>query len=62
MTNHENLSKITGIEEPVHIEAVKMLLLRICNDYEHDLFKQNYSTYLSRYKAMVEWLNSEVDI
>lgn len=54
MTNHENLSKIAGIEEPVHIEAVKMLLLRICNDYKHDLFKQNYSTYLSRYKAMVE--------
>lgn len=60
MTNHENLSKITGREEPVHIEAVRMLLSQIYEDYEHDLFEQNYSNYLSRYEAVVELLNSEV--
>lgn len=60
MTNYDNLSKITGTEEPVHIEAVKMLLTQIHEDYERDLFERNYSTYLGRYKAMAEWLNSEI--
>lgn len=61
MTNHEKLAKITGIDEPVEIEALKMLLSRIWDDVETGLFEQNYDKYLAIYKAQVKWLNSEVD-
>lgn len=57
MTNHEKLLN----KEPVEIEAVKMLLARIYDDYERDLFEINYDKYPSLYKGMVEWLNSEVE-
>lgn len=57
MTNHEKLLN----KEPVEIEAVKMLLARIYDDYERDSFEINYDKYLSLYKGMVEWLNSEVE-
>lgn len=45
MTNHENLSKITGEEESVEVEAVKMLLAGILEDYEKGLFESNYPQY-----------------
>lgn len=61
MTNHENLSKITGEEESVEVEAVKMLLAGILEDYEKGYFESNYPQYFSKYKSMVEWLNSEVE-
>lgn len=54
MTNHENLSKITGEEESVEVEAVKMLLAGILEDYEKGLFESNYPQYFSKYKSMVE--------
>ena len=60
-TNHEKLSKITGGTDPVDVAAVKMLLGRIQEDYDRDLFGQNYEQYLPLYKAMKDWLNSEVE-
>lgn len=60
-TNHEKLSKITGDTDPVDIAAVKMLLGKIQEDYGRDLFEQNYDQYLPLYKAMKDWLNSEVE-
>lgn len=61
MTNKEKLSKITGDADPVDIAAVKMLLGRIQEDYERDLFEQNYEQYLPLYRSMKEWPNSEVE-
>lgn len=60
MTNHEKLSSITGFEEPIEIESIKMLLEKIHDDVERGLFESNYSSYLSLYKSQIEWLNSEV--
>ena len=60
-TNHEKLSKITGDTDPVDIAAVKMLLGRIQEDYERDLFERNYEQYLSLYRGMKDWLNNEVE-
>lgn len=51
MTNHENLAKITGIDEPIEIEAVKMLLGKIYDDFEHGLFESNHDKYLLLYKS-----------
>lgn len=62
MTNYENLAQITGSEDPVEIEAVKMLLCKIHNDVECGLFECNCSQYLNLYKSQVDWLNSEVTI
>ena len=59
MTNHEKLAEITGHEEPVEIESVKMLLERIGDDVERGLFESNYDKYLLLYKSQIEWLNSE---
>ena len=61
MTKKEKLSKITGDTDPVDIAAVKMLLGRIQEDYDRDLFEQNYDRYLPLYKSMKDWLNSEVE-
>lgn len=61
MTKKEKLSKITGDTAPVDIAAVKMLLGRIQEDYNRDLFEQNYEQYLPLYKSMKSWLNSEVE-
>lgn len=61
MTNHENLARITGIDEPIEIEAVKMLLARIYDDVERGLFETNYDKYLLLYKSQKEWLESECD-
>lgn len=60
MTNKEKLSKTTGDTDPVDVAAVKMLLGRIWDDYERDLFEQNYEQYLPMYRSMKDWLNSEV--
>lgn len=60
-TNHEKLSKITGDTDSVDVAAVKMLLGRIQEDYDRDLFEQNYEQYLPLYKSMKDWLNSEVE-
>ena len=61
MTNHENLAKITGFEEPTEIEAVKMLLTKIHDDVERGLFESNYEKYLRLYKSQKKWLESECD-
>lgn len=60
-TNHEKLSQITGDTDPVDVAAVKMLLGRIQEDYDRDLFDQNYEEYIGLYKSMKGWLNSEVE-
>ena len=60
-TNYVKLSKITGDTDPVDVTAVKMLLGRIWEDYDRDLFEQNYEQYLPLYKSMKDWLNSEVE-
>lgn len=62
MTNHEHLAKITGIDEPTEIEAVKMLLERIYDDAEHGLFESNYGKYLMLYKSQKKWLESECEV
>lgn len=59
MTNHEKLAKITGVEDPVEIEAVKMLLSRIYEDIEKGRLEKDYETYLVVYKAQVSWLRRE---
>lgn len=60
-TNHEELSQITGDTDSVDVVAVKMMLGRILEDYDRDLFEQNYKQYLSLYRSMKDWLNSEVE-
>lgn len=61
MTNKEKLSKMTGDTDPVDIAAVKMLLGKIQEDYERNLFEQKYEQYLFLYRSMKNWLNSEVE-
>ena len=41
------------------IEAVKMLLSRIWDDYEAGLFEKNYDKYLALYEGQMAWLNEE---
>lgn len=60
MTNHEKLAIITGYEESVEIESLKMLLEKIHDDVNRGLFESNYGSYLLLYKSQIEWLKSEV--
>lgn len=60
MTNHEKLASLTGFEEPIETESVKMLLEKIRDDVERGFFENNYGSYLSLYKSQIEWLESEV--
>ena len=59
MTNHEYFAGLTGIDDPVEIESLKMLLERIYDDVERDIFEDNYDKYLILYKEQINWLNSE---
>ena len=61
MTKKEALELETKCDNLVDIAAVKMLLGRIQEDYDRDLFEKNYDRYLSLYKSMKDWLNSEVE-
>lgn len=62
MTNHENLARITGIDEPIEIESLKMLLGKIRDDVERGLFESNYDKYLLLYNSQKKWLESECDL
>ena len=59
MTNHEFLCAITGEKETPEKSAVKSLLAKIQEDYENDVFKDNYNVYLSWYQGFLDWLKSE---
>lgn len=61
MTNHEKLSHISQSADSIDVSAVKSLLARIQEDYEKGLFEQNSGQYLSFYKSMKEWLESEAE-
>lgn len=60
MTRHDEFARLTGIDEPIEIEAVKMLLSQISKDVRNDLFAHNEGLYLQIYKGYVNWLNEEV--
>ena len=60
MTNHERLAEITGENEPVDEEVVKMLISRIHEDVENGYFELE-EVYFSIYKAQKEWLKAEVN-
>lgn len=60
-TNHEKISHIFGDTDSAEVEAVKLLIARIQEDYEKGLFEQNSGQYLSFYKSMKKRLESEVE-
>lgn len=62
MTNNEHLNGITRENDTPEISSVKMILAQIDNDIENGLYGVNRDTYLGRYKAQKEWLESEVEI
>ena len=62
MTNNEYLNSVTGESDTSEIASVKMLLTAINEDWEKGRYVMNRGTYLKRYKAQKEWLDSEVDL
>ena len=60
-TNHEKLSQIFNSTDSVDVAAVESLLAKIQDDYEKGMFEQNSGQYLTFYKSMKEWLESEVE-
>ena len=60
-TNHEKLSHIFDSTDSVDVAAVKSLLAKIQDDYEKGVFEQNSGQYLTFYRSMKEWLESEVE-
>lgn len=59
MTNYERFSEGFGKTEEIQIEAVKMLLDQIMEDYQAGLFEINFPLYIEKYKESLEWLKSE---
>lgn len=55
MTNHEHLAQITGIDEPIHIEAFKMIV----SELQENNPEVDFDWCLPKYRGIVEWLNSE---
>lgn len=60
-TNHERLAEITGEDEPVEIESLKMLLCKIYEDVENGDFEYNYDKYLLLYESQMKWLNEKIN-
>lgn len=61
MTNNEKLNSITGETNTPEISAVKMILTRIDEDLEYDLYEENRDKYLNLYKNQKEWLERDVE-
>ena len=61
MTNNDHLNNITGEMDTPEISAVKMILTRIDEDLENDLYEENRDKYLNLYKSQKEWLEREVE-
>lgn len=59
MTNNEYLNSVTGESDTSEIASVKMLLAAIDEDWEKGRYVMNRGTYLKRYIAQKEWLDSE---
>lgn len=59
MTNYENLAQITGENRPIDEEAVGMLIVHIENERGISL-TANADHYVSLYRKMKEWLNSQM--
>lgn len=49
MTNNDHLNNITGEIDTPEISAVKMILTRIDEDLENDLYEENRDKYLNLY-------------
>ena len=62
MTNNEYLNSVTGESDTSEIASVKMLLAAIDEDWEKGRYVMNRGSYLNRYKAQKEWLDSEADV
>jgi len=62
MTNNEYLNNTTGESDSSEIASVKMLLANIDEDVERGRYEMNRGTYLKRYRAQKEWLDSEADV
>lgn len=60
-TNHEKLSQIFNSTDSVDVTAVESLLAKIQDDYEKGMFEQNSGQYLTFYKSMKKWLESEAE-
>lgn len=61
MTNHEKLAKMTGADEPVEVEALRMILEMIYEDVERYVLEEDYECYVRMYKARLKWLRSEAE-
>lgn len=59
MTNHQKFIDITGDEDSIEVEAVKMLLTRISEDVECGIFEANFDKYPMLYKNYIKWLNAK---
>lgn len=55
MTNAEYFNQVTGTQEEAHIQAFKSIIAELGDDYP-DL---DTGMYLVKYRAMIDWLNSE---
>lgn len=62
MTNNEYLNNTTGESDSSEIMSVKMLLTAIDEDVKRGRYAMYRGTYLKRYKAQKEWLDSEADV
>lgn len=59
MTNYERFSEGFEKTEEIQIEAVKMLLDQIMEDYQSGLFEINFPLYTKKYKETLQLLSSE---
>lgn len=59
MTNYERFSEGFEKIEEIQIEAAKMLLDQIMEDYQAGVFEINFSLYIEKYKEALQWLNLE---
>lgn len=59
MTNYERFSEGFEKTEEIQIEAAKMLLDQIMEDYQAGVFEINFSLYIEKYKEALQWLNLE---
>ena len=60
MTNYERFSEGFEETEEIQIEAVKMLLDQIMEDYQSGLFEINFPLYTEKYKEALQWMHDKL--
>lgn len=59
MKNYEYFNKQFGDNEPAEVQALKIMIMDLCNDNSISIDDETMNGYVTLFKLKLEWLNGE---